>query len=396
MGDRALINKEVIPYICAGKHVSKEYLADGLGFDLSKIERILDIDDSFLPTINQAKRIAKLLHIPFAGLYMNPKDIKISAIPAIKNYRSLGSGSVCDESKLNIAICDVLNERRFYIDICKELDQSLPRLSLPQCDGSPESYANCIRDHFSIDISKQYRFNSLRQFYLYLRNQIEDRGVFVQGFSGVPVETARGFSIYEQSLPVIGINDEDRTPAKSFTLIHELVHLMKRESSMCNDMINRVSTKKEEIFCNAVAGELLVPQKELVHSMESLNPEAGLDLLVIATIAKKFCVSREVVIRRLLDLGIIGVDDYDLYYNQINLELEQSKAEQKLLRESGKKLGYRNVSQEIINKTSSRICNILYHGYTEEYFSKRDIAAHLGIAQKHINKFLQEVVGWNN
>ena len=116
MAVRALINKEVIPYICAGKKVTIEYLHNSTHFQTEKLAKWLDITDSTLPTILQAKKIAKCLHIPFAGLYMNTGDINIRAIPAIKNYRTLDGSLSIDDSGFNIAICDVLQERDFLVD----------------------------------------------------------------------------------------------------------------------------------------------------------------------------------------------------------------------------------------------------------------------------------------
>ena len=92
---------------------------------------------------------------------------------------------------------------------------------------------------------------------------MEIKGIFVQCFIDVPVELVRGFSLYYDGLPVIGINNEDCFSAKSFSLIHELVHLLKRESSVCNVMFDITLSRFEKVFCNAVAGELLVPQNIL-------------------------------------------------------------------------------------------------------------------------------------
>ena len=58
--------------------------------------------------------------------------------------------------------------------------------------------------------------------------------------------------------------------------------------------------------------------------------------------------------------------------------------------------GFRpSVSREAIDRTSSVVCKALYYGYGEEMYSKRDIAQHLGIAQKHVDKFLAEVSAWS-
>ena len=396
MANHALINKEIIPFICDRKKVTIDYLINKTGYKKDKIIKWLDVNDSTLPTIIQAKKIAKTLNIPFAGLYMNKEDIKISSIPQIRNFRSINGNTTTDDSSVNIAICAVLDERLFVLSACQELELVLPELSLPICSGNEVEFASAIRKHFGIDINRQFKCNSMRQFYLYLREQLERKGIFVQCFIDVPVETARAFAVYDEHMPVIGLNDSDRAPAKSFSMIHELVHLIKRESSMCNDMYNSMTLQREEVFCNAVAGEVLVPKHELQKVLSRLS-NTGIDLNTIRRVADKFSVSREVIIRRFLDLKLINQDEYSNYSDVFKSELESDRAEQKILRELGKSTGvYRNITHETINRFSSTTCNTLFCGYTENYFSKRDIAIHLGIAQKHVDKFLKEVSGWNN
>lgn len=112
-------------------------------------------------------------------------------------------------------------------------------------------------------------------------------------------------------MPIIGINDEDRPPAKTFTIIHELVHLFKRESSLCNDMSSSASTLSEEVFCNAVAGELLVPKRALRIVLEHGHYFAPYSIDDIKRVADRFSVSREVIVRRLLELRKIDQSEYE-------------------------------------------------------------------------------------
>ena len=96
----ALINKEVIPFVCAGKKVSVEFLHERTNFQIDKLNQWLDVTDASLPTILQAKKLAKCLHIPFAGLYMNTGDINIR-----KLYRQLETtGRLMDAPLLMIAV----------------------------------------------------------------------------------------------------------------------------------------------------------------------------------------------------------------------------------------------------------------------------------------------------
>lgn len=397
MAVHALINKEVIPYVCAGKKVTIEYLQNRTHIQMEKLTKWLDVSDAALPTILQAKKIAKCLHIPFAALYMNTGDINIRAIPAIKNYRTLDGSLTIDDSSFYIAICDVLQERDFLIEESRELDISIPVFSTPSLlSADPTAWAKTIRKHFAIDLSDQYKCNSSRQFYLYLRGRLEDKGIFVQGFTDVSVDVVRGFSVYDEMLPVIGINSEDRAPAKSFSLIHELVHLLKRESSVCNTMFNASSSLAEEVFCNAVAGELLVPKEALRIVIANGSYKRPYTTNDISMIANRFSVSREVIIRRLLDTNRINNVEYETYADEFRREVEREREEQRLARQAGLKTKFRKiVSREAIDRTSSVVCKTLYYGYGEEMYSKRDIAQHLGIAQKHVDKFLSEVSAWS-
>lgn len=393
----ALINKAVIPYVCAGKRVTIEYLQNSTRFQREKLEKWLDVSDTTLPTILQAKKIAKCLHMPFAGLYMNTCDINIRAIPAIRNYRTFDGSLTVDDSSFNIAIGDVLQERDFLIEESEELGIQLPTFSTPSISTEdPVEWAKSIRKYYEVDLADQYRCSSSRQFYLYLRERLERKGIFVQCFTDVPVDTVRGFSVYMEKLPIIGINNDDRVPAKSFSLIHELVHLIKRESSVCNVMYNATSSEKEEVFCNAVAGELLVPKDALMIVLSNGEYNYPYTADEIRLIASKFSVSREVIIRRLFDTCRINEVEYNTYADEFRREIEREREEQRLAREAGLKTGFHtSISREAIDRTSSIVCKTLYYGYGEEMYSKRDIAQHLGIAQKHIDKFLTEVSLWN-
>ena len=398
MANYALINKEVIPYVCDKKRVSIEYLAERSNFSLEQITRWLDVSDPSLPTIIQAKKLAACIHIPFAALYMNTSDIKVNTIPSIKNFRTIDGSLYIDDSYLNIAICDVLLERRFLIDEGKEVGLSIPSLSFFEClSNNPVDWAKKIREHFRISIKDQYNSKSARQLYLYLRERIESNGVFVQCFSNVPVDVVRGFSVYYPSLPVIGINDDDRPPAKSFTLIHELVHLLKKDSSVCNEMYKVIPSHKEEVFCNAVAGELLVPKSELLLCLQRYTEYPQLSLNEIDSFSKRFSVSREVIVRRLLDIGIISSSEFDNFSKLIKDEFEREKEEMKQARAAGYSSPIPlNVSRNTFDKASPFVSKVFLYGFNDNYYTKRDIARHFGINQKHIDKYLLEVSKWNN
>lgn len=394
---RALINKATLLHICDGKKVSSSYLIKTGHFSNKNIKRWLNVDDANLPTVIQAKKIASCLHVPFAGLYMNPDQIPLEKIPKIRNMRSMYGGVTIDDSALNIALLDLLSERTFLHNTAKELGINLTIFSASAPTGDdPKHWASEIRRQFEIEIDKQYKSTSARQFYLYLRKQIEDKGVFIHCFSDVSVDELRGVAIFDD-IPIIGINKDDRPPAKSFSIIHELVHILKRESSLCNDMQDSYAGVNEEVFCNAVAGELLLPTEELLNFMAQKSIDSPYQLDDFKTIAARFSVSREVVVRRLLNTGRITQGEYEIICSHFKQEIENDREKQKIARQNGLSTGIpRNMSREAYDKTSTTVCKALLRGYAEDYFSKQDISHHLGINLKHIDNFLTEALKWNS
>lgn len=232
---------------------------------------------------------------------------------------------------------------------------------------------------------------------MYIRRHIEAKGVFIQCFTDVDLEIARGIAICDEYMPIIGINSKDRPPTKSFSIVHELTHIIKNQSSLCNEMFSEFSNHDEETFCNAVAGEVLVPKEALQIKLKNLNTENQISIKEIERLANDFCVSREVIVRKLLDMNQINKISYDTYIDEFNRKIEKEKEESKAARAEGRSKGIPKFPwRDAIDRTSSSLCSTLYMGYGEDLFTKQDICRYLGVSQKHADNFLQEVSKWSN
>lgn len=77
--------------------------------------------------------------------------------------------------------------------------------------------------------------------------------------TAIPVEAFRGFAVADDIAPFVVVNDNDSEPAWSFTLLHELVHLLLGQTGISGA---RPGTKVEE-FCNNVAAEWMLPERTL-------------------------------------------------------------------------------------------------------------------------------------
>ena len=136
-----------------------------------------------------------------------------------------------------------------------------------------------------------------------LRSRTEDAGVFVllQGDLGshhtvIDVEVFRGLAIADDIAPFVVINDNDSRAAWSFTLLHELTHLLLGQTGFSG--VN--SDTEIEEFCNNVAAEWLLPARTL----DEIEIERGRDLVEqkrhISEFARARNLSRTMVAYRLL------------------------------------------------------------------------------------------------
>ena len=325
---------------------------------------------------------------------MNVSDIDVRHIPPMRNLRTLPDALI-DDSALNLAIADVLGAKELFVEVKSALKEIIPKFSISISTHKEEVrlWAYEIRKQLQLDSSMQYRCQSARKLYLYVRDQVERAGVFIHCFTGVDVETVRGFALYDDNMPVIGINNEDRYPAKTFSIIHELVHLIKRNTAICNQMFNSFSSYEEEIFCNAVAGEVLVPKILLEKQLGSYIANE-IDYDIVEALAAKFSVSKEVICRRLLDIGKILRYQSEVIMNTVRIKFESEKEAAKELRKVTGQGIPRNISREAIDQNSAALCRVFYHGYREGIFDKQDLSRYLGIKQSHIDKFIAEVSRW--
>lgn len=307
----AHINKNTLRFVREQKAISFDYVTRITKFKEDKLTLWESNDSGKFPTINQAKTIAKCYRIPFAGLYMNAQDINIKHLPKMRNLRSLPN-AIVDNSALNLAIADVLSARELLLESKKALKETVAQFNMSiNCpDDNVAQWAGEIRRTLGIDSNVQYKCRSARQLYLYIRNLAEAAGAFVHCFTGVDTEIVRGFAIYEDLMPIIGLNNDDRYPAKTFSIIHELVHLIKRSSAVCNDMTNSLSLQAEEVFCNAVAGAVLVPTVNLSRQLGEYTHDE-IDLDVVSPLADKFSISKEVIKKWYTGLHgiILPIDD---------------------------------------------------------------------------------------
>ena len=147
-----------------------------------------------------------------------------------------------------------------------------------------------------------------------LRSRTEDAGVFVllkgnlgSHHTALPAEVFRGFAVADDVAPFVVINDNDSTPAWSFTLLHELVHLLLGQTGIS---AAHPGTEVEE-FCNNVAAEWMLPARTLDQIEIDRNRDVTGQQQRIGEFARQRNLSHTMVAYRLLRAGRIDRPAFD-------------------------------------------------------------------------------------
>ena len=126
--------------------------------------------------------------------------------------------------------------------------------------------------------------------------------------SALEVEAFRGVSLADEVAPFVVINDRDSRAAWSFTLLHELVHLLLGQSGISGERAGN----EVEMFCNGAAGEFLLPSPEVEGA--GIGDGMPIEEAVgrIAEFAKARKVSHSMVAYKAYHAGMIGGDYFAL------------------------------------------------------------------------------------
>jgi len=196
-----------------------------------------------------------------------------------------------------------------------------------------------MAQHLNFSLNAFRGGKTAEEAFAYLRARIEGDGVFVvlagnlgSYHSNIPVEFFRGFAVADPLAPMIVINDQDTKTAWSFTALHELVHLWLGTTGVSGTDAGA----QIERYCNDVAGELLVPTREL----EGLELRAGVEGLAasVSEFAEARRVSRSMVAYKLFRSGRINRNVWeglDAHFRKQWLAAKRRQAEQQRAREGG-------------------------------------------------------------
>ena len=378
---KALITPEVLKW-AREKRIKLEidYAAKKLKIDMEHLEAWENGTEQ--PTFAQLKKIAKLYRTHISIFYLPEPPIDFQTLT---DYRVLPEQIAIDEEqvyRLNANIVEAYERREMLIELYELLEQPTPEITLNVEGGTDQKRAaEKITEFLAFNRAQLQQANDPYAALKFWKQTVEAKGVLVCQTSvnthlSVELETVRGFCIAQKPFPVIVVNPKDSPYGRIFTLIHELVHIALGESVIQNTDFEEENTPNLdpiEVFCNQVAADVLVPENELLETVNLEILEEDLP-----RISKFFHVNPEVIMRRLLTLRKISRRNYYMYRNRQLAMYRNAPAR------TGGAAPYHN---RLLNTSGEYFARTAFTAYYEQKITRAELASVLSNCDtKHLAK----------
>jgi Zn-dependent peptidase ImmA (M78 family) len=264
------------------------------------------------PTRGQVSRLADVLHRPRA-LFFLPRAPTSATLPA--NFRHPPG----DDQPVSFgARRQVRQARRVQhaVSWARRDEASIP---MPSSDlaTKPEFPAAVVRDWLGVTDAEQRSWQDDRTALRAWRQAIEASGILVFVLQ-IGSDDVRGFSAWDDRAPLIVANSSRITPsARSFTLMHELGHLVLRQDAACIELdpVNRQGINGIERWCEQFGAAVLMPDQAVLRFLSERGNQPP-DIDDVRAFASRFRVSHRAAALRMIDMGFAP---FQLYAQVINV-----------------------------------------------------------------------------
>lgn len=312
------INTNRIAWCCADHGITPEQLAVECDISLASMQSVMEGNKKL--TFNQLRSIAEYFGRGVL-FFLEVEPIAPEQVHSTQ-FRTLANKKPELSPRLRALIERVEKHRDFYLALREDLDEGdSPRFDAPDVSGKSPAQAAVIARKW-LGLQAENSFDSYRR-------ALESRGVLVfrsNGYNGkwqiAKENPILGFSLYDQHCPVIVVKKLAWEPRQSFTLMHELGHLLLNKMSSIDDEGDLFSHEGAEKLANAFAGHLLVPEDFLNSIIDANRPQEVSQFDVwLERQRRAWGVSGEVILRRLRDVGRLPEHLYSAYRNWRNMDV---------------------------------------------------------------------------
>ncbi len=336
-------------------------------------------------TTKQLRKAAQVYKQSFAAFYLD--EAPEFFVPPIRDYRHLPEatrGKLSPELFQDIRLA--LDHREQFLELQEEQNTFVTEFSKQtSLNEDPEKLSQEIRKWLNISLERQSEWKDTRIGFNSWRGAIESKGILVLQTKRVPISEMRGYSLAQLPLPIIVLNRKDAYAGRSFSLIHETVHLMLRASGLCDLEARENGSLKEirtEAFCNEVAGVALVPRVAfLASAIVRRHVGEVWENNEMEKLARQFSVSREVILGRALSFGLTSKAFYERKLTEFRMEYEKRP----------KQDGFVPPHVDAVSLNGKPFVRLVLNSFLSDRITASDLSSYLGVKLQHLEKIKRAV-----
>jgi Zn-dependent peptidase ImmA (M78 family)/DNA-binding XRE family transcriptional regulator len=340
------------------------------------------------PTVKQLRRLGRVYRRPLAVFYLPEPPLDFHPM---HDFRRLpGEVAGVQSPELRYEIRRALNRREIALELYEAALGPITEFTLrAHLSEDPDRVAERVRAALDIALEVQAGWKPGYETFNGWRTALEDAGVLVLQMTGVEVSETRGFSSSDTPLPTVVVNVKDSPTGRCFTMFHELAHVMLREGGLCDldDHTRRAPEELQaEVFCNMVAGATLMPRKALLaeSAVRAKRRTSEWQDHEIKSLADRYGVSKEAMLRRLLILGRTSEGFYK--------RMRKRFAETYEAREP-RPGGFAPPHRLAISSAGPLFVRLVLSNYHQEIITASAVSDYLEIRLKHLDKIESAVLG---
>ncbi|HIH35910.1 MAG TPA: ImmA/IrrE family metallo-endopeptidase [Methanosphaera sp.] len=310
----------------------------------------------------------------------------------IKDYRTMNDKRILSSPDILKEIKHAKRKRMLLLEIAEKLNKNLDFDYYQEKERNKESLVNIIKDSLDINAVKLNNY-SVDQWI----REFESLNILIFKFYNIKPEDIKGYAFNNTRLPLIGINNRIPDKEKIFSLFNEYAHLLIGKDGISGDY-NR---EKEEEFCNSVASEILLPEKEIKNiKISNINS-------IIRIVSTRYNANMETILYRLKNINMLTEEELEeqllkRVYNKDEKVKEESDVEKEdekkdktppKKRKTSKQQRLKTIASKNVNQNGHLFIELLLEAYDEELINDLDLSNELGVPHTAIPFVIDKVTG---
>jgi Zn-dependent peptidase ImmA (M78 family) len=373
------ITPEVLAWAIGESGYDRKAFAETVGVEEGRVDAWLTGEER--PGVTQWRKLATVLRRPTAT-FLLPAPPRTAALN-IEFRHPPGREERPFLPVERIRLREAIRLQRGLRWVADELQDARVRVPKFKRTDDAEAVGRTFRDTLKVTSKAQIGWKSEYVAFRAWRDLVEDLGVVVLALP-MGDDAARGFSIWDDLVPVIAINTHWNPSARIFTLFHELGHLVTRTSSMCEETLaERHKDKADPVerWCETFAAGVLIPWRDaegyLVEKFHWNRRSRIADLAVASSLSRRFKVSLRATVLRLIGHGFA---DWSLY-NSIPKTTEQKP-------DGGGGGGGRTRPEARRDEYGNRTAGIFRRGLERDVVGRDEVLGYVNIGDQELKTFL--------